>query len=363
MAQDREEIRRNFNEAMSSGQTKVEIIEADERYQQDIRNRQERVGVYCRVSTMSGEQVESFEAQKKSYEDLIETRPNWNLVDIYADEGISATSIKRRKNFQRLVQDCNEGKVSLVVTKTVTRFARNVIDCIKTCRDLKGLNPSVGVLFEADNIFTLDDKSEIHLAMMAILAQSESETKSTSIRWALRNRWANGVPTFVKVYGYSLKRKYELQPGEKRTLIINEEQAEVVRFIYQQFMGGASASHIASILKQRGIPSPKGNEDWSYSTIMYILTNETYAGFLIRQKSLTTDVFSHKSVKNRRFIDSYKIEGTHEPIIPLDVWLEAQERVGTRSWEDYLLKSVQVTKKGQVFYPIMLGESGESSFQ
>lgn len=153
MAQDREERREQFKKAF--GANKVEIIPADEHYQIDVHDRKERVGAYSRVSTMSGEQVESFEVQKLYYTKLIAQNPNWTMVDMYADEGISATSTKRRKGFLRLINDCMEGKVSLIVTKTVTRFARNLVDCVSTCRELKKLTPPVGVMFEADNILSL----------------------------------------------------------------------------------------------------------------------------------------------------------------------------------------------------------------
>lgn len=353
MAQNREERREQFKKAF--GANKVEIIPADERFQIDIHDREERVGAYSRVSTMSGEQVESFEAQKLYYTKFIAQNPNWTMVDMYADEGISATSTKRRKGFLRLINDCMEGKISLVVTKTVTRFARNLVDCVSTCRQLKQLNPPVGVMFEADNIYTLDGQGEIHLALLAVVAQSDSETKSAAIKWAFRNRCANGIPPFVKVYGYDVKLKRDLMPGEARMLRINPDQAAVVKMIYEWFLDGNPISHIIKLLEQQGIPSPSGNPRWSQSTIIYILTNETYAGYLIRQKSLTVDLFAHKSVKNNGMLPQYKFTDSHEGIIPLDVWLEAQSRIYTRNWPEFSMlldKSHPVQFKNTTLFPI-----------
>ena len=353
MAQDREERREQFKKAF--GANKVEIIPADEHYQIDVHDRKERVGAYSRVSTMSGEQVESFEVQKLYYTKLIAQNPNWTMVGMYADEGISATSTKRRKGFLRLINDCMEGKVSLIVTKTVTRFARNLVDCVSTCRELKKLTPPVGVMFEADNIYTLDGQGEIHLALLAVVAQSDSETKSAAIKWAFRNRCAGGIPPFVKVYGYDIKLKRDLMPGEARMLRINQEQAAVVRMIYEQFLAGNPVSHIAKLLEKKGVPSPAGNPHWSQSTIIYILTNETYAGYLVRQKSLTVDLFSHKSIKNNGMLPQYKISDTHEGISPSDIWLDVQSRIYTRDWPEFSMlldKSAPFPFKNTTLFPI-----------
>lgn len=353
MAQNREERREQFKKAY--GANKVEIIPADERYLIDVHDREERVGAYSRVSTMSGEQVESFEAQKLYYTELIEKNPNWTMVGMYADEGISATSIKRRKEFQRLINDCREGKISLIVTKTVTRFARNLVDCVSLCRELKRLNPPVGVMFEADGLHTLDGQGEIHLDLLAIVAQSESETKSTAIKWAFRNRCLKGIPPFVKVYGYDVKLKRDLMPGEARMLRINPEQAAVVKMIYEWFLNGNSVSHISKLLEQQGIPSPAGNPRWSPSTIVYVLTNETYAGYLIRQKSLTVDLFAHKSVKNNKMLPQYKMMDTHEGIIPIDAWLDVQAKIYNKKFDefsDFLDKAQPFRFKNAVLYPV-----------
>ena len=350
MSQDREDIRNRFNKTY--GSREVKVIPASPEYQTNILERHERVGPYSRVSTMSGEQVESFEAQKRYYAEFIERHPNWEMVDMYADEGISATSISKRKDFQRLIRDCKEGKVSLILTKTVTRFARNVVDCIETCRDLKCLNPPVGVFFEADGINTLEQQSELHLSMLAILAQSESETKSTSVRWALRTRFAKGIPRLVKLYGYTVKKKRDLQPDEVQILMVDEEEASVVKFIYEKYIEGCPISYIATLLRQRGIPSPQGNDEWSFSTIAYILTNERYAGNITSQKTLVVDIFSHKSVKNVGQLPQYELVDTHEGIISVEDWLYVQNKLLSKNWEDFLDSTKSIVHKGIVFHPL-----------
>ena len=179
----REDRDQQFNK--SFGKVQAQVIPPNPDLLINISDRQEIVGPYCRVSTMSGEQVESFEMQRIYYKNLFAKRPNWTLHDIYADEGLSATSTKRRKDFQRLVYDCENHILTLVLAKSVTRFARNVVDCVSTCRRLKHLTPPVGVLFETENIHTLTQSSEVPLNMFALLAQSESETKSASVKWGI----------------------------------------------------------------------------------------------------------------------------------------------------------------------------------
>lgn len=342
MAQDRDEIKRKFHEEY--GAREVTVIPATEEYNTDIENRHERVGPYSRVSTMSGQQAESYETQRLHYIELIEKHPNWDMVDMYADEGISATSLKKRKDFIRLIDDCKAGKVSLIVTKTVTRFARNIVDCLSTVRELQRLDPPVGVLFEADNIFTLEQKSELHLGMLAMIAQSESETKSAAVKWAIRARFSKGMPRIVDLYGYT---RYE-----KRKLVINEEQAQYVRLIYDQYIAGTPISHIVTLLKRKGVPSPSGLDTWSPTTISYILTNERYVGDVIMQKTYVEDVFSHRSVKNKGKLQQYSITDYHEGIIPREKWLLAQNRLLTRSWPEFLDTTHQFNVNGSTMHLI-----------
>ena len=338
MNEKREKRRQEYLD--SQGKHKVIVTPANPAYSQEIMERPELVGAYSRVWTMSEAQVESFELQKAYYEEFIAKHPNWTMVGMYADEGISATSMKKRKDFLRLIGDCKAGKVTLIVTKTVTRFARNAVDCIETCRMLKSLSPPVGVLFEADGIHTLSQSSELHLNLLAVLAQSESETKSTAIRWAFRKRFADGRPLLVDLYGY-VRLKKELS--------VNPEEAAVVRMIFEWFLGGCGVGHIQRLLKERGIPSPTGKAEWSQSTIYYIITNEKYAGNVKMQKTVTTSLFPKVVRKNdNNIVPSYFIENYHEAIVSEEEWLAAQMLIFRRDWDDFFVGAMKNTKFGVV---------------
>jgi site-specific DNA recombinase len=258
MSNMREERRRRFQADLDAHE--VTVIPAKEEYLVDIREKDELVGAYCRVSTMSDEQVESYDLQRKEYEDKVAQNDHWTLVDVYADEGISATSTKKRKDFNRLIEDCKAGKVSLILTKSVTRFARNTVDCVSTCRMLKNLDPPVGVLFETDGLHTLAANSELQLNLLSTLAQSESETKSLAVKWGIRRRFARGIPRIVDLYGYH---------RDGRDLIENPEQSAVVRMIFQWVLMRYSVSEIKELLRMYKIPSPHGRDTWSYSTINF----------------------------------------------------------------------------------------------
>ena len=188
-----------------------------------------RVAPYCRVSTMSEMQAESFEIQQQYYNEYIAKHPNWTLVRIYADEGISATSVKNRKDFNNMIEDCKAGKIDLIVTKSVSRFARNVVDCIKYARDLRALSPPVGIYFETENINTLSQNGELLLTVLAAFAQDESVNKSISVAWGIRQRFAKGIPKLVKPYGYQ---------NVDGKLVVDEEEAGVVIRIFAFYLGG-----------------------------------------------------------------------------------------------------------------------------
>ena len=323
--EDREQRKQQFNK--SFGKVQAQVIPPNPDLLINISDRQEIVGPYCRVLTMSGEQVESFEMQRIYYKNLFAKRPNWTLHDIYADEGLSATSTKRRKDFQRLVYDCENHILTLVLAKSVTRFARNVVDCVSTCRRLKHLTPPVGVLFETENIHTLTQSSEVPLNMFALLAQSESETKSASVKWGIRNRFASNIPRVVAAYGY-------IKDG--KTLQINPETASVVLYIYQTFVAGCSVYEITKILEGKYIPSPQGKPNWTPNTVFYILTNEKYMGDVMNQKTFVDDCFSHQSIKNIGQLPRYRFENIVPPIVPTSLWECAQYRLLERRWTEFL---------------------------
>ena len=355
MSNMREERRRRFQADLDAHE--VTVIPAKEEYLVDIREKDELVGAYCRVSTMSDEQVESYDLQRKEYEDKVAQNDHWTLVDVYADEGISATSTKKRKDFNRLIEDCKAGKVSLILTKSVTRFARNTVDCVSTCRMLKNLDPPVGVLFETDGLHTLAANSELQLNLLSTLAQSESETKSLAVKWGIRRRFARGIPRIVDLYGYH---------RDGRDLIENPEQSAVVRMIFQWVLMRYSVSEIKELLRMYKIPSPHGRDTWSYSTIMYVLSNERYAGNVTMQKTFVQDLFSHRSVKNRGQLPKYKIRDYHPCIIDETEWIEVQRILFTNEWSSFLRTDYEVRIPSALrVYPVMIGgrlKNDESKF-
>ena len=253
-----------------------------------------RVAAYCRVSTEQDEQLNSFENQVTYYTEYINRNPNYELAGIYADEGISGTSTKRREQFNRMIADCEAGKIDLIVTKAVTRFARNVVDAISTVRKLKQLSPPVGVYFETERINTLDTTSETYLGLISLFAQGESESKSESLKWSYIRRWKRGTgiyPTW-SLLGYEV--------DEEGHWVIVENEAELIRVIYDMYLNGHSSPQIAEILTRSGIPTATNKSVWSSGAVLGILRNEKYCGDVLCQKTITLDVFTHKSVKNNR---------------------------------------------------------------
>lgn len=284
-----------------------------------------RVAPYCRVSTDTENQRASYETQIQAYKEYVLKHPDWELVDIYADEGISGTSLRNRNDFLRMIDDCKAGKIDMIITKNISRFARNVVDCVLTARMLKSLNPPVAIYFEDVGINTVTQTGELLLVVLAAIAQGESETKSASVKWGFQKRFEAGLPKISPLYGF-------IKDG--RELDICEEQAAVVRLIYQMFLDMYPISHITKVLNMQLIPSPKGGE-WTYSTIKNILSNEKYCGDVIMQKTVTIDLFSHKSVKNDGRAAMYKVKDHHPAIIEKKDWLKVQERLATMTAEQY----------------------------
>lgn len=304
----------------------VECIPPTRTNQEDGSDKKKlRVAVYCRVSTDSEDQMASYETQKQAYRAYVSNRPDWELVDIYPDPGISGTSLKNRKEFARMIEDCKAGKIDMILTKNISRFARNVVDCVVTARMLKGLIPPVAIYFEDVSINTLTQTGELLLVVLAAIAQGESETKSTSVKWGFQKRFEAGLPKIAPLYGYT---------KDCRDLYIDEQEAVVIRLIYQMFVDGYPISHICMVLNKEEIPSPKGVE-WCYSTIKNILMNEKYCGDVIMQKTISVDLFSHKSIKNDGRAAKYKLKDHHAAIINKDVWLCVQERFATGSPDQY----------------------------
>ena len=291
-----------------------------------VLNRKLRVAAYARVSTMGAEQLNSYESQKKYYYEKINNNPEWQYVDIYADEGISGTTDYRRASFMKMIQDALSGKIDLILTKSISRFGRNTMDVLKNVRLLRDNN--VAVLFEENNLNTLDTKtSEMLLTTLSAVAQQESENISEHVKLGLQMKMNRGeLIGFNRCYGYR---------NENDNLVIIDEEAEVVKFIFDKYCDGHGANGIAKMLTEQGIKSPKGNNKWNDSTIRGILRNEKYKGDVLQGKTYTADPLSHKRYKNLGEADQFYVSEHHEPIISPEKFDMVQEilkeRCGARA--------------------------------
>lgn len=267
-----------------------------------------KVAGYARVSTDSEEQQTSYAAQVSYYTDYIQKRPDWEFVGVYTDEGISATNTRHRDGFNRMIADALDGKIDLIVTKSVSRFARNTVDSLTTVRKLK--EKGVEVYFEKENIYTLDSKGELLITIMSSLAQEESRSISENVTWGQRKRMADGKVSlpYGRFLGY--------RKGEDGLPEIVPEEAEIVRFIYRSFMHGSTPHHIAETLTFKNILTPGGKEVWTTSTIESILTNEKYKGSALLQKKFTVDFLTKKTKVNEGEVPQYYVEESHPAIIP-----------------------------------------------
>jgi len=285
-----------------------------------------RVCGYARVSTDSDEQFSSYEAQINYYTNYIKSHDDWEFIGVYTDEGITGTSMKNREGFKSMINDSLEGKIDLIVTKSISRFARNTVDTLVTIRKLK--EHGVECFFEKENIYTFDSKGELLITIMSSLAQEESRSISENVTWGHRKAFSDG-----KVHvAYSTFLGFE--KGEGGKLKVNEEEAKTVRLIYRMFLDGHTAKNICDHLESRGILSPGKKEKWPPSTIHNILRNEKYKGDALLQKTYTVDFLSHKVKKNYGEVQQYYVENSHEAIIDEREWdmvqleLARRERIG-----------------------------------
>ena len=284
--------------------------------------RKKRVAAYARVSSSQDEQLSSYEAQVEFYERHIKSNPEWEFVEVYADEGISGTNTKKRDGFNRMVADAMAGKIDLILTKSISRFARNTVDTLTTIRKLK--EKGVEVYFEKENIYTMDAKGEVMITIMSSLAQEESRSISENVTWGKHRSMEEG-----KVF-MSYKSFLGYEKGEDGLPKIVEEEAAVVREIYRRFLGGNTVREIAGYLTGRGIPTPAGKKVWSVSTIMSILQNEKYKGDALLQKTYTADFLTKKVRKNNGELPQYYIENSHPAIISRETFDLVQKEIGRR---------------------------------
>lgn len=285
--------------------------------------RQLRVAAYCRVSTDDEEQLTSYEAQKNYYTDKIMTNREWTIAGIFADEGITGTSARKRPEFLRMIRQCKQGKIDIVLTKSISRFARNTVDCLNYVRALKELG--IAVIFEKENMNTLEVDSEILITMLGAFAQSESESISANVRWGIRQAMKEGKATIQYKYLYGYRK------GEDGRPEIIPEQAEVVRKIYNLFLSGTPVRGIQEYLNTSAVPNINGEPKWARSAIDSILTNEKYCGDVLLQKTYIDDCINKKVKKNTGQLPMYLVQNHHEGIISRETFDAAQAELARRS--------------------------------
>lgn len=282
-----------------------------------------RVAYYARVSTNNEEQETSFQTQKDYYEEKIQSHSNWVLVRGYADKGISGTNTFKRDEFNQMFEDCKAGKIDLILTKSISRFARNTLDTLRIVRDLQRIN--VSVIFEKENINTANQDCEMLLTIFSSAAQEESRNLSENVKWALKAKFERGEIMMCT------NRFMGLDRDENGDLVINEEQAKVVRLIAMLYLSGLSWEEVARELDRRGIKTITGKDRWNASTIGSILRNEKYAGFAIQGKSYTADFLTKRRVKNKGEKPKYKTLDGIPAILPVSVYLRIQEEMAQRA--------------------------------
>lgn len=286
------------------------------------KHHQKRVAAYCRVSTDNDEQLTSYENQKKFYTEMIAKNKEWEMAGIYADEGISGTRADKRPAFNKMIKDCLAGKIDYVITKSVSRFARNIVDCMDYVRILK--NHEIGIFFEEQNIDTLKTESELYLIIYAGFAQSESESISKNITWSYRKKFEEGSPVFVyhRLLGY--------RKGEDGQPEIVPEEAELVKRIFNLYLSGKTINEIRELMLQENIVIPGKKIGFSKSMITNLLRNEKYCGDCILQKTVTIDCISKTRKKNTGEAPMYIVENSHPAIISREMFNRTQEELSRR---------------------------------
>ena len=296
---------------------KVQTAESRSKYHQL------RVAAYCRVSTAQEEQQNSYQVQIAYYTDLINRKKEWTLAGIFADEGISGTQTKKRTEFNRMIRMCRNKKIDLVITKSISRFARNTVDCLEYVRQLKDLG--IGVIFEKENINTLTMTSEFMVALYGSFAQAESESISKNVSWGKEKAYREGKVQFQYKYLLGYKKGTDGKPE------IVPEEAEIVRLIYTLFLDGYSMTRIKKILENKGYLTAQGKKVWNESLIRSILKNEKYVGDALLQKTFTSDCITHKVVKNHGERPMYLVTDHHVPIVDRDTYNRVQQELARRS--------------------------------
>ena len=296
---------------------KVQTTENRDKYHQL------RVAAYCRVSTEQEEQQNSYQVQIAYYTDLINRKKEWTLAGVFADEGISGTQTKKRTEFNRMIRMCKKKKIDLVITKSISRFARNTVDCLEYVRQLKDLG--IGVIFEKENINTLKMTSEFMIALYGSFAQAESESISKNVSWGKEKAFREGKVPFQYKHLLGYRKGADGKPE------IVPEEAETVRLIFSLYLDGYTLLNIAQILMNQKRTTATGKSEWTKSAIQSILKNEKYVGDALLQKTFTVDCITHKVVKNNGERPMYLITDHHTPIIDRDTFNRVQQEIARRS--------------------------------
>ncbi len=324
--------------AVTEVRKKVAVIPPKAQYDRGTKltEKKLRVAAYCRVSTELEQQESSYEAQVEYYMQKIEENPNWKNAGIYADDGKSATNTKKRDDFNAMVKDALGGKIDMILTKSVSRFARNTVDSLLTIRKLKEKN--VAVVFEKENVNTLDGTGEILITILSSLAQEESRNISENTRWGVVRKFEKGqvIVNHNKFMGYT--------KNEHGELVIQKEEAEIVRLIFRLYLEGCSTRKIGDYLEEQGIRTATGKTFWHATVITKMLKNEKYMGDALLQKTYTVDFMTKKKVINNGIVPQYYVEDDHEAIIPKELFYKVQEEMVRRA---SLCKSAVTRKKNQ----------------
>ncbi len=325
----REEEKKRIRDTIAknrSGERKVTVIMPERKEYAFQEEKKARVAAYCRVSTVEEAQVGSFEMQVQHFRTVIATNPNYELVNIYADEGISGTSIDKRKEFVAMIEAAKSGKIDLILTKSISRFGRNIVDILTTLRTLSQLNPPVAVNFESEGINTSDGRNKLIISILSALAELESQQKSIAIKEGIRYRMQEGL------YKFSVQNTIGYYRDYSGRVKIEPAEADIVHYIYDSALEGASPQDIAEALTTQGIRSPKGMEQWRQGTIRSILGNEKYCGDVRYQKTYSKDYLSHKTAQNKGVLPQWVWENNHPAIIKRDQWDQAQELLSAGRW-------------------------------
>lgn len=286
-------------------------------------NRPLNVAAYCRVSTDDADQLNSYNAQMEYYKKKIMDNPKWRYVDIYADEGITGTLARKRDSFLRMISDCEKGKIDLILTKSVSRYARNVVDSLSYIRRLKAMG--IGIFFEEQNINSLTEESETYIGIYSVIAQSESENISGNVKWGINKRMQNGTYACrFNLLGYR-RDEYTKEP------YIVPEEAEIVKKIFNMYLDGASVVQLKNYLESNHIKTLHGKDEWSTDTINKMLRNEKYVGDVIYQKTFRTDPISKHTIINRGQREKYLVSNNHQAIIDRDTFTLVQAEITRRS--------------------------------